>query len=433
MGKLRVNGMFWLASQPDNRVAGVLEFSRSSGGRLKLLGSFRVVDPLPGQSTTIGKERPEIVRILGMTDKTHLTLEGCLLTRETIDVFNTQDRMPTAEYAVSVILMGCQLSDGDPILVKAIRVHICNLENWVGSTGISRSIKHDESSRGVSQFGLECTPIAPNVVEKDSLSLELSYSYSARQDKAVKWSLRESCYLSVMFQDPPSLPDAFDAAGALSTPVSVGVDSASPITSFRIRVASGDADGDPNTGQWVTVYADALAMRRKCDGNSRTRHEMLYTFDDIGGLEGLSRWLTNDVRFRTVLEELLSYWHVRKPYIGNRIVGLSIGVEMLYGKRHQSRGKVNMKTAFDKLARDASPAFGTVVGNITSWVTEVTRMRHSAAHGSPQTDDERLYALSESVYLLIVLNLLLEVGVPTRVLRKVAQHRRWRNVSASIK
>lgn len=432
MGKLRTEGIFWLASQPDRRAAGVLEFSRRRGGRLKLLGSFAAVaSPLEG-TTVIGRERPENVRILGMTEKTHLTLDGCLRTRETIDVFGTQDRMPTAEYAVSVILVGCQLSDGHSLPIDAVRVQICNLENWIGANGVLREIEHDESTRRVSRLGLSCTPQETAVFEDGSTRLELSHSYRVRQNKAVKWSLEQSSFLSVVFQEQLSLPDAFEVAGSLSTAVSIGVDSASPITDFRVRLASDDAAPDQDTGQWVAVHADALAMRRKCDGKSRHRREMLFTFNDIGGLDGLSKWLTRDVGFRAALAELMSYWHVRKPYIGNRIVGLSIGAEMLFRKRFQSRGKVNMKKAFNRLAQDATPAFGTVVGDIDSWVTDVTRMRHNAAHGAPHTDDERLYALSESVYLLLVLNLLLEAGVPAPVLQAVARHRKWHNVSACI-
>ena len=62
---------------------------------------------------------------------------------------------------------------------------------------------------------------------------------------------------------------------------------------------------------------------------------MLFSFEDVGGLEGLLKWLTRDSEIGVVLDELLSYWHVRKPYIGNRIVGLCIAAEMLYRSKRQ--------------------------------------------------------------------------------------------------
>ena len=96
------------------------------------------------------------------------------------------------------------------------------------------------------------------------------------------------------------------------------------------------------------------------------------------------------------------------------------------------RGQVNIKTAFNELVQDSKQYFGAVVRNTNAWVNEVTRMRHGAAHGGLQGDDKRLYALSESVYLLIVLSLLLDAGMPAPVLRHVAEHRRWHNVSAYI-
>jgi hypothetical protein len=110
VGKRRVNGISWLASRSEFRVAGVLTFSKRRGGKLKLLGSFETVTHLTGQSSVIGPGHQEEVRILGITEKTHLTLEGCLRTSSTADVFGTRERMPTAEYVVSVVLVGIHRS-----------------------------------------------------------------------------------------------------------------------------------------------------------------------------------------------------------------------------------------------------------------------------------------------------------------------------------
>ena len=433
MGKLRINGLFWLSSQADHRVAGILKFSRRRGGRLRLFGSFETLRIATGHATVIGKKRPEEVRILGITESTLLTLEGCLCRSETMDVFGTQDRMPTADYAVSTVLVGCHLRDAQSPLVKAVQVQICNLEDWVGTTGVSQQVERDDSTRGVRRFELACTPAESLVAGTDALKLDLSYSYRIVQNKPSVWSLSERCLLRAMFQEHLTLSGVFRASGALCTVVSIGVDATSPITQLSVRIADSAADRDPDTGQWVAIHADALAMRRKCDARSLGRREMLFTLEDVGGLEGLLNWLTRDSRIGLVLEELLSYWHVRKPYIGNQIVGLSVAAEMLYrSKRRLRRGRLSLKKVFTELAQDSQPFFGAVVGDTDSWVKEVTRMRHGAAHRAIEGDNERLYALSESVYLLILLNLLHEMAVPDAVLREVVQHRRWDNVSACI-
>ena len=91
---------------------------------------------------------------------------------------------------------------------------------------------------------------------------------------------------------------------------------------------------------------------------------------------------------------------------------------------------MSLRKVLTELAQDSQPLFGVVVGDTDSWVKEVTRMRHGAAHRAMEGDGERLYALSESVYLLILLNLLHEMAVPSAVLREVVQHGRWNYVSA---
>ena len=304
MGRFRFNGIFWLASRPDCRVAGVLDFSRRLGGRLKLSGSFGTMEPSSGHSTIVGHAPHEEVRILGVTEKTSLTLEGCsFLSGAT--VFGSPERMPTSEYRVSVVLSGIQLNDGDPVLVKALRVQVCNLEDWIGASGVSQRIERDESTRGVRKFDLECTPIGSIAFEAADHSLELSYSYSFRETSPVKWALSERCSLSAMFHEHLTLEQSFESAGALSAPVSIGTGSASPITDFRVRVADDAADRDPNCGPWINVRTDSLAMRRKRGRRSIGPHEMLFSFGDIGGLEGVSRWLARDAQFVAVVDETI--------------------------------------------------------------------------------------------------------------------------------
>ena len=433
MGKLRLNGHFWLPSRPDHRVAGILEFSRRHGGKLNLLGSFDTLGIGKRQSVVIGTRRTEEVRILGVTDKTLLTLEGCLCNSETVGVVGTQAGMPTAEYTVGTIFVGCHLDADQKLLVKAVQVRICNLEDWVGASHVSQNIQRDDSTRGVRRLELACTLPEPLVATFDALSLDLSYSYRMVHERPSTWCLHEQCRLAALFQEYLTLSEVFDTCGALCTIVSIGVDSPSPITQLRVRMAKSAADRDPGQGQWVDIHADTLAMRRKCGGRSPRHHDMLFCFDDVGGLDGLSNWITQDSRFRAVLGEILSYWHVRKPYVGNRIVGLSIGAEILYRKKRPlHRGRLSITRVFKELVQDSQPFFGSVVGDTESWVKDVTRMRHGAAHGELAGDDERLYALCESVYLLIVLNLLDELDAPAAVLRKVVQHSRWHNVSVRI-
>ena len=341
--------------------------------------------------------------------------------------------MSTAKYAIGTIFVGCHLSARQSVLVKAVRVHICNLEAWVGVSAVSQRIEQDERTRGIRRLDISCSPLESTVVESDAHSLKLHYSYKSRQKKHSEWSLSERCALSAMFSDPLTLSDCFDIAGSLSIPVSIGVNSASPVTSLHVRLVESDEDRDASEGRWITVHADALAMRRKCKHETIHRHRMLFTFQDIGGLQGLSKWITRDVLFRTLIGELLSYWHVDKPYIGNRLVGLSIGAEMLYRKAlPQAQKSVKISRTLKYLTKQCEQAFSSVVGNTERWVSEATQIRHNAAHGALRGNDERLYVFSESLYLLIVLNLLIEMQVPEHVLREVAEHRRWDNVRTGI-
>ena len=433
MDKLKIEGNFWLSSEPSHRVAGVLKFSPAQGGRLRLFGSlFPTRLPSSGRTILKGLDRTE-VRVLGASDGKCYTLEGCGLTRASEPAFGSNEFPSREEYYVNSVLAGCHVPGPGSPSVCAFSVQLKNLEEWTGSDGVSVQYDTDETGRRVRRMELSCELLDEKTTDADFGQLSIAHTVRVRPRRRFDWSIRQGCKAYVTYRKPTSLTDAFGMAGNLSALVSIATDRRSSIGELRIRIAT-DSDGSDNgTPSWATVYADLLASH----GASKTRptREMdyLFHFRDVDGVAGLCRWITADARFNAAMGEILHYWHVDKPYIGNRIVGLSIAAERIYRWAFNiTNVSVKLNRVFRRLAKAVRPAFEQVVGDIEEWTAEITQTRHDAAHGDLRVDDNRAYALAETIYLLVVLNLLRQTGADAQVLFRIGQHHRWARVSACL-
>ena len=57
--------------------------------------------------------------------------------------------------------------------------------------------------------------------------------------------------------------------------------------------------------------------------------QMLFSFNDIGGLQGVAAWLKTSAKFKPVIGSLLSHWYLSTIYADNRFLNIIIAAEAL--------------------------------------------------------------------------------------------------------
>ena len=152
---------------------------------------------------------------------------------------------------------------------------------------------------------------------------------------------------------------------------------------------------------------------------------MTFTFDDVGGLDGIRSWLKLANRYSPVVVALLvSHWYVPPLYQEQRYFNAIVAAETLIRIRKEEQ-HVNLKQGLQELAGEVDAIFPPLIGDLTAWAGEVVRTRdnfvvHPGLRGN--SDGYRLYLLSESIYLLVVLTLLRECGVSLDSLKNIRNH-----------
>ena len=166
---------------------------------------------------------------------------------------------------------------------------------------------------------------------------------------------------------------------------------------------------------------------------------MAFTFDDIGGLQGIRSWLTLMNRYSAVVALLVSHWYVPQMYQEQRYFNAVVAVETLI--RIRKRGIPKRERSFKlreevhDLARNLDDLFVPLVGDLHEWAGQVVRTRHNfVVHPGlrGKSDGYRLYLLSESIYLLVVLTLLRDCGVAMDSLMNIQNHEHFKWLAAQL-
>ena len=434
MEELDVDGLFWIAGQPDEKVAGRLKFDAVKGAELNLIGAFHEL-PHSGTHDVLDVLSPqsEPSRILGVAGKRLLTLDRCIhsgTSMGTLDIVRER-------YSPEVILSGAHFDEDEPLEFSAVHFELQHLDQWVSrsSTSVSRVI--DDSGNGTGEIHIDHKPIKKSIVSIDGGELELGYSYSYNLGSITETSITQKCSLGVRFMEPRGLGDVLREATSLQYLVTIGVHSASSFK--RVTLAHADRVRKLPSGKEFSEPISMYAQFRGSDlaerGKTFYPAEMILTFDDIGGLDGVAKWLKTSAKFRTVIDSLLSDWYLPRTYTDNRLLNSIIAAEALERIRVQKQD-VPFGDALKSLASLAGAPFREMVVDVESWAKEVVQARinhlvHRGLHES--LEGKRMHDLSESLYFLVVLCLLRECGIPEETLSKLQNHRRFRWASEQLR
>ena len=284
------------------------------------------------------------------------------------------------------------------------------------------------------------TPVGKLVAPTSLGEVELSFAYKLRNDHFVETAVEESCALGVRFSEPRSLEETLQACTALQHFVTIGVDAPVPITSVLLSHADfvhmrpqGKTTHDP-----IDLYTELQGSDVPKEARAINPMQMMFVFDDIGGLERLARWLEVANKFKPVIGLLMSRWYLPKLYADIRFFNVVTAAEALARVRLQRprKGRIKLYKGLKELVSHAGDTFEALVGDADCWVKEVVRVRNNnVVHRGLDEEIEvsRLHWLSESVYFLVVLVLLKESRAPEATIAKMQNHRRFVSLAKILK
>ena len=412
MTDLDVLGSFWPAGQPDNRLPGRLALDVRKGPVLALCGSFHdpgraVEQTRAGETGTVSIGFSEIlgsgsppIRILGDTTQGPVSLDHCLVGRSSWSFGSSGSS--TAEYHALEVFQGVHFDD-HPLRFDAITFRLGHLAQWIARSGLRIDPKPDP--KAVDHIRITVPPPARYVASTDLGELALACRYIPRGDGIVGVGIDRDCFLELRFPEGRPLDQILEAAAAVQDLVTIGVAAPSRMLGIWLSHSS--------TGRPIRLWAQWRGNDVDSD-ESRAIHpaEILFTYDAIGGLEGVGRWLTVWKKFSLCAGTLTSRWYT--PQTGYSDFFTTVTAAEAFERIRRSEQSVKLNDGLRELICAVGKPFRDLVADVNSWVNRIVQTRanyvvHPGLCGNP--DGEDLYWKTQLVYTLVVLRLLRECGL----------------------
>ena len=409
MDKEKEQGLFWLPSNPEQKVQGAVTMDGDGGTALTTYGLLDLLGPETHDHQPV---------IHGVTADSHIKMVNCLLTnqRHNIGKF-TEEGEET--WHCQFAFRGDDYSGDVPNRIKSIEAIIELLDDWVpGFEGIKLGKDRLSLSWPASQPDQSARwNLGEVAVHQDIMHSRKSSRYAIEGA-----TVRAQTSARISFDEPQSWETAMHTVLNLQAIVSIAKGEAVLVERTSI-VEEGTPDKTLGTSYHPVLHR----------GTQQTSYSELFTMAELGGLKGIAQWL-NVLRDQESLITALLVDRYRQPaFVTDRTSHLLMACEAYQRHRMKDRGKrINNlgKEVLDPMLDKAGDPFKEWVGNPEDWKKTVGEVRnnygvgHLQSYASNSPVRPKFHLLNEQLYSLVVSCLLSECGVSEETRRKVVERMR---------
>ena len=403
MRNVDIDGAFWLEDSPEDSVTGRLTFDPVDGAELRLLGEL---GRSTGRTPLRFEDEPD-VRIFGMGDGKVVTLLDCMESDQKMSIpgIKKQNFLP------STVLTGAHFTSEYPLEFNSIRIELNHLLDWVEKSGIRGTFFTD----GGHTISYEPLDVDEAELGMGMLSMSVLGGTSQSSHQAKLFDVGR---LAIVFDDPQPLPYISKVSSALRDLITIGTDSQAHITASTlthrsfIRVVK-----DVETPESIEIYSRDYAEE---EPRKIHRCNMLFSYDSIGGIEGVAKWLKVAGKYGQTIGLMLSNTYMPRQYLETRYTNMVTAAEGFANKRLTLRPCMTLQDKLEGLIDLVADVVPTSLYN-GAWAKEVTVLRNRVAHGGSIKEKEfdRIFWLGYSLYFFLVVCLLRECDVDEDVLKEI--------------
>lgn len=442
-----VRGHWWLPGREDKEVPGYLRFDPETGGTLTLIGALSVwtdyAEPevsengAVSQSLTLDvQERSGTYpRIYGRVEGRPLTLEDCFQTHVRGNLFG-----PANEQIVSVnrVFKDVWWEKDEEPEADAISVALAYLNDWVIEKYIGETMytTEDQKRWNKIELSVENKPTR-NVPLAGGLTLSLPYRFGATGRRETERSLWQGYRLRIGADSVMPIDDLIDIASDAQDLLSIatGRDAGfQNVSGYHPDLVRERPNGDDIPMPFEVISRWSIRdLAKKPD--QIDHHDLYFTFEDLGGVDGLAKWMTVAATYRSALGRAMSTRATANMFVSDRMLNYTAALEG-FDRTKTGNSTDKLPTRLQRCGAQAGSPFTEMVGNVNKWSNAVAYHRNDIAHHlgrRPRGAESDQYYLGQSVYWAFVLLMLHEAGAPQAVFDRIAQHQTFVYLNPKVK
>lgn len=441
-------GVFWLPGHGDDKLSGRLQFEPVGGGiRLSLVGAFEHAVDNHGDPSQ---------RVFGWIGNEPVTLDRCFTK-------GTNHRSPgviESSYHANRMFIGHHLESENQEYQSA-EVTFSHTGAWLRQSGINVETNYfGESANSGAIYTATYTPI-PQTEQPFSRGLiKLGYAWRPAGDPIDGVEMKQWPVFTLVYEKPRGLKDINTDVRNIQNLITLCIDTPVDNDRFalkhpdiRVRMLDGSESEFP---QPIVLVASPIPYTPPDQRKPRAAYQMLLTFDELGGLPAIARWLDLAPTFQRALASLMSVRYADSVFVENRFLNTTYGAEAYHrltqnspqmeqeefdrvlaaclgvtpeAHREWLLGKIgygndpSLVKRLSRLAGRAAAANGLTGRKKDRWASTLSQVRNALTHlntHSPEFHGSDLLFLTESVYAVVRTCMLLDCGVPSDLLAKKA-------------
>lgn len=430
---LELTGDWWLPERPKDTVSGTLRFSPEEGGGLELIGRLRDMWDEAERVTQNGASELRMTensrrnagnypRIHGFAAGSEYTLEDCFRIKGTSNLFGRGSEV----VRINRVLRGYAFPADVRLEASAVTFSLNHLANWVSESGLSDDDSNapNESAQEHPVFRILAYRIPPRTVKLDNgRSVSLVHRLGRKGDALISRSLTQEFYFHIEESSGVVPMDrALDWASDLQDLVSIAT--GRPAAFTWLKFANPESYAESADGQRFAEPIHMFAQWKAKEDSKRRKinpYDLLFTFDDFGGIDGIGRWLRTTEAHRDDLGRVMATQYSAGMYASDRLLNCAAALEAFDRKQTETTSSM-FKTRLKRCTELAGPSFVELVGDVDDWLEVVRNHRDEAAHhlGRVAELGSATTYLARSLYYLYAICLLQKSEIPERALAKIA-------------
>ena len=436
---LDLRGRWWLPGHEEHQVFGTLTWSAEDGGTLHLHDELRPVVWLDNvlADGSVQKYRPDrgdhqrtYPLIFGRVEnRAYTLLDSFRLTAREYDEDNRTEKVH-----VNRFLEGAWFDDPDELRVDRVVIDMRHLTGWVDHTGLSV----EWASAAVEDPAIFAIVTAKTVpaftTEHDGVTLRIGQRLESSGDRVHTLGVTQSWALRLQQPDPEPLDTFLDTASDFQDLVSIAVGKTAQYEKVVLHhpdVPLLSVGGTPikNLRHDITYYIRWSNRTAPCEPVKD--HDMYFTFDDLGGIDGIGRWLAVAADYRTELGRVMATRYRDGMVLEDRIMNVSAALDSFDMHRRGTGRWVEYAKRIKHCADLAGEPFHDLIVICTDqWVERVVNTRDDLAHHRERFRTDGSvgdHLLAEQLFWLFVLCLLRLTRAPDAVYERIGKHpqTRW--------
>jgi hypothetical protein len=435
---LDLRGRWWLPDHDDHQVFGTLTWNADDGGTLHLHDELRPVVWLDnvladGSVQKYRADQGEFQRtyplIFGRVGNRAYTLLDSF--RISAREYDMDDR--TEKVHVNRFLEGAWFDDPDELRVDRVVIDMRHLTGWVNHSGLEvewpRADGADEDVFAV----VTARTLPPFTTEHDGVSLRIFQGLGGTGDHVHELGVGQSWSLRLQQPEPEPLDTFLDAASDFQDLVSIAVGKTAQYEKVVLHhpdVPLLSAGGTPikNLRHDITYYIRWSNRSAACEPVKD--HDMYFTFDGLGGIDGVGRWLAVAADHRTELGRVMATRYREGMVLEDRIMNVSAALDSFDKHRRDDDDAHYVDRIKHCIALAGQPFVDLIAQDPADWAKTVKETRHDLAHHRERFRTDGSVGddlLAEQLFWLFVLCMLRLMDAPDAVYEVIGKHSqiRW--------